>query len=152
MNRKQETTLLILLLIHTTFISCHPSILVIGAGPAGIAAASKLLKNGLRNVKLLEAEPRIGGRIHSVEFGDAFVDLGAQWCHGEVDNVVYDLVKDLGLLGHTATSRRFHLSSGLSLDDGFASELFEIMDSIYSADGNRLVGDYLTVGDYCVRK
>lgn len=36
------------------------SIVIIGTGPAGIAAATWLLKHQFNNIKLLEAEGRIG--------------------------------------------------------------------------------------------
>lgn len=45
-------------------------IVIIGAGPAGIAAASKLLENGFENVTILEAEDRIGGRVYTTKFGE----------------------------------------------------------------------------------
>lgn len=43
-------------------------ILIIGAGAAGIAAASRLAENGFQNLLILEAEDRIGGRVNTVEF------------------------------------------------------------------------------------
>lgn len=73
-------------------------IVIIGAGTAGIAAATRLLEQGFRNVLLLEAENRIGGRVNTIPFADNVIDLGAQWCHGEKDNVVYERVKDLNVL------------------------------------------------------
>ncbi len=54
-------------------------VLVIGAGAAGLSAASKLIEKGLTNVTILEAENRIGGRIFTREFADNVVDMGAQW-------------------------------------------------------------------------
>lgn len=57
----------------------QPNVVIIGAGAAGIAAASKLMKNGFENITVLEAEGRIGGRVHSVVIDDTIVDLGAQW-------------------------------------------------------------------------
>lgn len=47
----------------------QPRIVIVGAGAAGIAAASRLLDNGFKNVIILEAENRIGGRIHTTQFG-----------------------------------------------------------------------------------
>ena len=44
-------------------------IIIIGAGISGISAASKLIENGFKNVIILEAKNRIGGRIHTVDFG-----------------------------------------------------------------------------------
>lgn len=44
-------------------------IVIIGAGAAGIAAASRLLQKGVNNFIILEATNRIGGRIRTVSFG-----------------------------------------------------------------------------------
>jgi spermine oxidase len=46
--------LVVFLQIYST--SATPSVLIVGAGPAGIAAATRLLSNGHTNVRLLEAE------------------------------------------------------------------------------------------------
>jgi spermine oxidase len=54
-------------------------VVVIGAGISGISAASKLIENGFKNVTVLEAENRIGGRVSTVPFASNVVDLGAQW-------------------------------------------------------------------------
>ena len=43
-------------------------ILIVGAGAAGFAAATRLYENGFKNITILEAQNRIGGRIHTVEF------------------------------------------------------------------------------------
>ncbi|XP_054734954.1 spermine oxidase-like [Anastrepha obliqua] len=74
------------------------NIVIIGAGAAGIAAATRLLESGFENVLLLEAENRYGGRVNTIPFADNVVDLGAQWCHGEKGNAIYELVKDLDML------------------------------------------------------
>lgn len=47
----------------------NPKIIIVGAGAAGIAAASKLFEYGFKNVTILEAESRIGGRIHTENLG-----------------------------------------------------------------------------------
>lgn len=54
-------------------------IVIIGAGASAIAAASKLLSNGFKNVVILEAENRIGGRVNTIPFGSNVIDMGAQW-------------------------------------------------------------------------
>lgn len=54
-------------------------IIIIGAGAAGFAAASKLISSGFENVSIFEAENRIGGRVHTIEFGENVLDMGAQW-------------------------------------------------------------------------
>ncbi|MFD7078662.1 protoporphyrinogen oxidase [Streptomyces sp. NPDC059918] len=50
---------------------------VIGGGIAGLAAAHRLLADGLR-VTLLEAGPRLGGKLLAGELAGAPVDLGAE--------------------------------------------------------------------------
>lgn len=47
----------------------QPRILIVGAGAAGIAAASRLVANNINSFTILEAENRIGGRILTAEFG-----------------------------------------------------------------------------------
>ena len=37
------------------------------------------MQSGIENVVVLEAENRIGGRIHSVPFAGSVIDLGGQW-------------------------------------------------------------------------
>ncbi|XP_046966516.1 spermine oxidase-like isoform X1 [Vanessa cardui] len=87
-------------------------IIVVGCGASGIAALRKLHEAGLK-VLGLEAADRIGGRIRTVEYGDCFLDLGAAWCHGEKDNVVFGLANPLGLLGRPKPDEKyFVLSNG----------------------------------------
>lgn len=54
-------------------------IIIIGAGASGFAAASKLISSGFKNVTILEAENRIGGRVHTIPYGENVLDMGAQW-------------------------------------------------------------------------
>ncbi|HEY0354976.1 MAG TPA: NAD(P)/FAD-dependent oxidoreductase, partial [Flavisolibacter sp.] len=63
-----------------TFIAKPSSVVVIGAGFAGLAAASYLKKKNTR-VTVLEARNRIGGRVHSmpVPGTDCVIELGAEW-------------------------------------------------------------------------
>lgn len=98
----------------------NPTNLSLGA--SGVAAASKLLENNISNILILEAESRYGGRINSVFFGDAYVELGAQWCHGKTDNVAYDLANNLGLLEESFTKEELVYSRG-KLDDDFKEKV-----------------------------
>jgi spermine oxidase len=99
---------LIFLLLVTIFngINCEvreddPRIVIVGGGLAGVSALSRLLENGYRNVVLLEAQHRFGGRVETINFGANVVDMGAQWVHGEVGNVIFEMVSNLGLLDRT---------------------------------------------------
>lgn len=44
------------------------SVIIIGAGSSGLATASRLFQNGFNNIKILEAENRIGGRVYTRKF------------------------------------------------------------------------------------
>ena len=74
------------------------NVIVVGAGIAGIAAARKLNEDGRFNVKILEASNRIGGRIFSSVIDGIPVELGATYIHGTIDNVIYDLSKQYGIV------------------------------------------------------
>lgn len=124
------------------------SVIIVGAGPAGIAAATKLLSNNFRDILILEAEPKIGGRIHSVKFFDAYVDIGARWCHGQRNNVVYEMVKNMNLLGHNEFSTKLYHSSRKSLDDEFVKEIFNIFEDIYNGHDDKKI-HYKSLGEYC---
>lgn len=117
----------------------QPKIVIVGAGVAGISAASKLVKNGLRDIFVLEAENRIGGRVYSVPFGGTTIDLGAQWIHGEEDNLVYQMVKNLNLVDHNSSSAnyengQFFISDNSKIDQGLIRRLRKIAGEILESE------------------
>lgn len=109
-------------------IPMNSQIVVIGAGASGVAAATYLLEQGHKNLIILEAENRIGGRVHTIPFANNVVDLGAQWCHGEKDNVVFELTTSVQsdlLETNTAKYDRFQLvrSDGKVIDKSISDRL-----------------------------
>lgn len=50
--------------------------LILGAGPAGLSFANKILENGQRDFVLLEAENEAGGLCRSVEVDGSEIDIG----------------------------------------------------------------------------
>jgi monoamine oxidase len=71
------------------------SIIVVGAGIAGIHAAQKMLNEGA-NVTVLEATSRWGGRIRALNsFADFSIELGAEEIHGQ-KTAWYELVQKSG--------------------------------------------------------
>ncbi|XP_063904991.1 spermine oxidase-like [Zophobas morio] len=147
-----KLVLVVFLQIYTRVSAKSPPIIIIGAGSAGIAAAARLFENNYTNVKILEAENRIGGRIRSVFFGEAFVDLGAESCHGTKDNVVYDLVKDFNILRHSDASNAVYYSSKKTITREFGEEIISLIDSVYGPDGHRNVVEGRSLGWYCMKK
>jgi monoamine oxidase len=59
-------------------------VIIIGAGAAGLAAA-RVLSGAGKRVCILEARPRIGGRVYTVHRADLPlpIELGAEFIHGE---------------------------------------------------------------------
>lgn len=128
-------------------------IVIIGAGAAGVAAAAKLGLNGFKNITILEAGDRIGGRIHTIPFGASVLDMGAQWfeihlqicqifhahfyhfrCHGEMNNVVYEMAKDKDVLDadHEIPLRKdFIQSDGKEIPDEISIKLANVSFNIY---------------------
>ncbi len=72
------------------------SVIVVGAGLSGLAAARHLVAQG-EEVTVLEARDRVGGRTegHVLEDGTP-LELGGQWI-GPTQNRMYALVEELGL-------------------------------------------------------
>lgn len=65
----------------------EPDVIVVGAGVAGLAVARDLTAAGLR-VLLLEARNRLGGRIMTHHTPEGPVELGAEFVHGAVDEIL----------------------------------------------------------------
>jgi monoamine oxidase len=68
---------------------------IIGAGAAGVAAASRLASAPIR-VLVLEARNRIGGRAWTMHIGGFPLDLGCGWLHSADENEWSTIAKDLG--------------------------------------------------------
>ncbi|KAI3665213.1 hypothetical protein L6452_43836 [Arctium lappa] len=90
--------------ISDTFTSCiqrqqssKPSVIVVGGGISGIAAA-RMLNDVDFEVVLLESRHRIGGRIHTDYSFGCPVDMGASWLHGVCnENPLAPMIRRLGL-------------------------------------------------------
>ncbi|WP_294223055.1 FAD-dependent oxidoreductase, partial [uncultured Chryseobacterium sp.] len=77
---------------------------IVGGGAAGIAAARHLHDAG-RDVLLLEAGDRLGGRAHSITIGGANVDLGCGWLHSARRNPWTAIARARGFTVATDTAR-----------------------------------------------
>ncbi|CAR22620.1 polyamine oxidase [Lachancea thermotolerans CBS 6340] len=65
-------------------------VVIIGAGIAGLKAASELYKRGFKSCTILEARDRIGGRLHTVTgYQNRRYDLGASWHHDTLVNGLF---------------------------------------------------------------
>ena len=70
------------------------TVIIIGAGAAGLMAATKLRHDFY--VIILEAQERTGGRIHSQVCGSEVIEAGAEFVHGKLP-VTLGLLQEAGI-------------------------------------------------------
>jgi monoamine oxidase len=71
------------------------TVVVIGGGISGLAAAKKLKENGF-TVIVLEAQEKVGGRIRTDRSLGVAFDEGASWIHGPRGNPITSLATQAG--------------------------------------------------------
>ncbi|XP_024943556.1 peroxisomal N(1)-acetyl-spermine/spermidine oxidase isoform X2 [Cephus cinctus] len=134
-----------------------PKIVIVGAGAAGISAASRLQESGLQNIVILEAENRIGGRVYTTNFSENVVELGAQWVHGERNNVVFDLASPLNLLDSSRNINDFTKYTFVDVHGNISSqeqctEVLKIYYDISDQAANGLNHMEESYGEYFTRE
>ncbi|XP_063545354.1 spermine oxidase-like [Cydia strobilella] len=118
--------------------------IVIGLGSAGTTAATELAQSG-RKVLALEAHDRVGGRVHTVPFGDGLVELGAEWIHGNVSSRTYALA-----VKHNIDTKLQPLSTdpyrsdGTKPDVALVTELLNLDFTEEHPDPPEAVGTFVT--------
>lgn len=128
-------------------------IVIIGAGFSGIAAGVKLMENDYEDIVILEAEDRIGGRIHSIDYGTGKIDLGAQWVQGEKNNVIYDMTKNHFNFGKTPfddIKSTFLISNGEQVDQKKCTRLYELAYEILENSHSEMRKFNGSIGDFFV--
>jgi monoamine oxidase len=93
------------------------TVVVIGAGISGLAAAKKLKEKGF-TVIILEAQEKVGGRLRTDRSLGVAFDEGASWIHGPNKNPITDVAKQSGA------------NTFLTSDDSV--EVFDINGAAYS--------------------
>jgi monoamine oxidase len=76
------------------------SIIIIGAGISGLAAAKKLQDKGFK-VTVLEAQDKVGGRLRTNRSLGFSFDEGASWIHGIDKNPISSLAQEAGMTTFT---------------------------------------------------
>lgn len=120
------------------------TIIVIGAGAAGLTAAYELSKNNKR-VIVAEAADRLGGRIHTLSRG-AFsvpVELGAEFVHGKLKHTL-NLLKQAGIKYHAVKGNMYQLQHGeISKQNHFSEHWNQLMREMKKVKTDKPFSDFL---------
>lgn len=114
------------------------TIIVIGAGISGLAAAKQLKAEGF-NVIVLEAQDKVGGRLRTDRSLGVAFDEGASWIHGINGNPITPLAAQAGMnTFETVDESRVSydiggvLRSAATYDNG-ETELYSILNSMMNS-------------------
>lgn len=79
------------------------TVLILGAGVAGIQAAATLTQQGITDFLIIEQAGRIGGRMWQEEWAGLTVELGCNWIEGTPlsENPLWTIAQEINLQGHT---------------------------------------------------
>ena len=111
----------------------NADIIIIGAGAAGLAAASELSRAG-RKVIILEARDRIGGRINT-HFDSWPIELGAEFVHGKPPET-FQIAERASLKLQELPNVHWHMHNGVLTKSGeFWSKVEEAMDEMSCYSG-----------------
>lgn len=118
------------------------SVLVVGAGISGLAAARKLQEKGFA-VTVLEAQEKVGGRLRTNRnLGIAF-DEGASWIHGTEGNPITALAQQAGMTSFFTDdrSRKSYDLGGRVRNsaqyDEAEDELYTILENLMNSGNSR---------------
>ena len=100
-------------------------VVIVGAGVAGLTAATALRRAGL-SVAVLEARDRVGGRLWTAVIGGAMLEIGGQWVSPDQDALL-EALAELGVERYARSGEGGSVSIG---PDGtltrFTGEMFPV--------------------------
>ena len=118
------------------------SVIVIGGGIAGLAAARQLARGGL-SVTVLEARERFGGRIWTIRSRDLPIDVGAEFIHGR-SKPLWELIAASGLNAHEVPNKQWELAADGSLHlQDFWGQIAKVTEQIDTTRTDRSFAEFL---------
>lgn len=120
------------------------SIIIIGAGAAGLAAARDLSRTG-REVIVLEARDRIGGRVftHKPPGTPVPIEFGAEFVHGRPPEI-FQIARADHLQLNEVSERHWYFEDGkINKSRDFWRTIESLMDKMKSSDTDRSLKEFL---------
>jgi monoamine oxidase len=120
------------------------SVIVIGAGAAGLAAARGLGRAGCE-VVVIEARNRIGGRVFTLtDVPSVPVELGAEFVHGK-SPALLDIATAANLKLHEVTERHWYFDNGkISRSQDFWKHIERTMNRMKSSAADQSLSEFLS--------
>lgn len=112
-------------------------VLVIGAGMAGLMAARKLAEAG-RQVLVLEARDRVGGRIRTLREQGEVLELGAEFVHGRPAEL-WNLINEAGVDTYPLDGKDACYKKGKLKECDEQGEIFRFLNGLEKWMGADLV-------------
>ena len=119
-------------------------IVIVGAGAAGLAAARELARAG-REVVVLEARDRIGGRVftHRPQNSPVPIELGAEFVHGRSPEL-WKIATAANLQLYEVSERHWYFEKGrVSKSGEFWHTIESLMSDMKSSDRDRSLKEFL---------
>ena len=120
------------------------SVIIIGAGAAGLAAARDLSRAGYE-VVVIEARDRIGGRVFTLTEPSPSVpiELGAEFMHGR-SPALWQIAKAANLKIYEVNERHWYFDNGkISRSNEFWKHIERLMDRMKSGEADQSVSEFL---------
>ena len=120
------------------------TIIIVGAGAAGLMAARKLSRAGYA-VTMLEGAGRSGRRIHTFEApgSEQPIELGAEFVHGQLP-LTFSLLKEAGLTSIPVTGRMRRVKNGQWQEqEDFTIDWDLLMRRLHELENDMTMADFL---------
>jgi len=119
-------------------------IVIVGAGAAGLAATRALTRAG-REVVVLEARDRVGGRVftHREKHAPAPIELGAEFIHGRSPEI-FHIATAANLELYEVSERHWYFEKGkVSKAREFWRAIERFTDGMKAADRDQSLKEFL---------